>query len=229
MTSKMARALSILTVLASLASVTAARAQQGASSSQPAQTPFTVEEIGSGFVIAPDAKFTQVNDRSATLAGVYGGWMLDHTVMFGAGGYWLANGSHDFEMVYGGPVVEWLVNGDRRIGFGVRGLVGGGTSTISGTAGDLFGVSQTQPDGRTSRGGHPGARGDGRLTPSTRVIAHEDFFIAEPQAVVSLRATPWLHIDAGVGYRLIAGANGLDDRLHGATGTISVQFGGGGS
>jgi len=59
------------------------------------------------------------------------------------------------------------------------------------------------------------------------VIVHDDFFIAEPQAIVSLRAYHWLHVDAGVGYRLIAGADTRNDRLRGVSGTISVKFGGG--
>src|SRR4051794_41249286 len=68
---------------------------------------------------------------------------------------------------------------------------------------------------------------DGRrgLTSSSLVIVRDDFFIAEPQAIVSVRAARWLHVDAGVGYRLIAGAENLDDRLGGVGGTISVKFG----
>ena len=59
------------------------------------------------------------------------------------------------------------------------------------------------------------------------MIVEDDFFVAEPHAVVSVRATRWLRIDAGAGYRFIAGSGSLNDRFSGASGTLSVQFGGG--
>jgi hypothetical protein len=209
-----------------------AAAQQpasGGAQNTPAQG--TVAPIESGFLIAPDAKVTEVNDRSATLVGAYGGWMTEHTVLIGAGGYWLANDARDFEMAYGGPVVEWLVHGERTIAFGARGLIGGGRATLSGTLGDLFGVTTDQAAAasisRDGRRGRPVVTDRGRrLTSASIVIVRDEFFIAEPQAIVSIRAVRWLHVDAGVGYRLIAGAGNLDDRLRGVSGTLSVKFGG---
>lgn len=217
----------------SLVMAVPAAAQQPASGSAqntPAQG--TIGPIESGFLIAPDARITEVNNRSATLVGAYGGWMTEHTVLIGAGGYWLANDARDFEMAYGGPVVEWLVHGERTIAFGARGLVGGGRATLSGTLGDLFGVTTDQAAVESiSRDGHRGRpvmtdRGR-QLTSSSVVIVRDEFFIAEPQAIVSIRAANWLHVDAGVGYRVIAGAGSLDDRLRGVSGTLSLKFGGG--
>jgi hypothetical protein len=202
-----------------------------AGTQQTTPTQGTIGPIESGFVIAPDARFTEVNDRSATLVGAYGGWMTEHTVLIGAGGYWLANDARDFEVAYGGPVVEWLVHGDRTVAFGGRGLIGGGRATLGGTLGNLFGVTTDTQAASFSRGGHRGrpvATDTGRrLTRSSFVIVRDDFFIAEPQAILSIRAARWLHVDTGVGYRFIAGAGSLDDRLRGVSGTISVRFGGG--
>jgi hypothetical protein len=210
--------------------VVAAAQQPAAGATPTTATQGTIGPIESGFVIAPDAKWTEVNSRSATLVGAYGGWMTEHTVLIGAGGYWLANDARDFEMAYGGPVVEWLVHGNRTIAFGGRGLIGGGRATLGGTLGDLFGVRTDEAAASISRGGHHGrpvTDNSRRLTSSSLVIVREDFFLAEPQAIVSIRATRWLHIDTGVGYRFIAGAGSLDDRLHGVSGTVSVKFGGG--
>lgn len=192
----------------------------------------TITPIESGFLIAPDAKFTEVNNRSATLIGGYGGWMTEHTILIGAAGYWLANNERGLEMAYGGGLVEWLVHGERKIAFGARGLIGGGNSTLSGTVADLFGARANQvigaTFGRNDRHGRPFPR-DGRpvITPSSVVLVHDDYFIAEPQGIVSLRAYRWLHVDAGVGYRFIAGADTRNDRLSGLSGTVSVKFGGG--
>ena len=210
-----------------------AAAQQppsGGAQNTPAEG--SVTPIESGFLIAPDTRITEVNNRSATLVGAYGGWMTEHTILIGAGGYWLANDARDFQMAYGGPVVEWLVHGERTIAFGARGLIGGGRATLGGTLGDLFGVTTDQAAAasisRDGRHGRPIVTDGGRrLTSSSIVIVRDDFFIAEPQAIVSIRAVNWLHVDAGVGYRWIAGARNLDDRLRGVSGTLSLKFGGG--
>jgi hypothetical protein len=202
--------------------------QAPATNQQPAPGQFTIERVESGWVIAPDVRFTEVNKRTATLAGVYGGWMLEHTVMFGGGVSWIANQSHDFEMVYGGPMVEWLMHGERPISFGVRGLVGGGSATIGGTYGDLFGVPNGGPADVGRDGRHVDHPGGTRPSVSTHVIAREDFFVAEPQALVSFRTARWMRIYAGVGYRFTAGSD-FDDRLSGVSGMISIAFGGGGS
>jgi hypothetical protein len=91
-----------------------------------------------------------------------------------------------------------------------------------------FGARTDQAAASFSSGRHGRPQTDNRrLTSSSLVIAREDFFIAEPQAIVSFRARRWLHIDTGIGYRFIAGAGSLDDRLDGLSGTVSVKFGGG--
>src|SRR5262245_42856344 len=94
-----------LLVVLGVCAPAAAQQEQQQPPAAPAQAqaqPMTIETIRSGFVIAPDTRFTQVNDRSATLAGVYGGYLLEQTFLVGGAGYWLTNGSHDFGMAYGG-------------------------------------------------------------------------------------------------------------------------------
>src|SRR4051812_14304209 len=130
----------LLAVVATIAIVPAAAAEQSSGIPQNTPTQGTVGPIESGFIIAPDVRFTQVNDRAATLVGAYGGWMAEHTVLIGAGGYWLANGARDFEMAYGGPVVEWLVHGDRPIALCARGLGRAGCAAPGGPLGDLSGA-----------------------------------------------------------------------------------------
>ena len=38
--------------------------------------------------------------------------------------------------------------------------------------------------------------------------------------------TKWLHLDAGVGYRLIGGADLLNHDIRGVSGSIALQLGG---
>lgn len=219
------RGISALAACVCLSMAPVAAAQDAATSSQIAQGPMIVERVKSGFVVAPDFKITEVDRRTSELAGGYAGWLNDRTFFIGGAGYWLANGNRDREMAYGGVVVGWLTRADRRIGFGVKGLVGAGEATVSNTVTELvfsrddrnlFGPSRT-----------PGERG---LTPtamSVRVRARGGFFVAEPEANLLVTLTRSLRLSGGVGYRVIGGTRNLDSRLRGVSGSIALQIGGG--
>jgi len=164
--------------------------------------------------------------------GAYGGWLSDRTWLLGAGGYWLANNTHDFSMAYGGIVTQYLVRSDRRIGFGVKGLVGGGDATISASYRDVYGMPiDTRPDivfGHGHRPGHGGPRPPSTpITPDTKLAFNEAFFIAEPQAQLLWNLSPRVRVTFGAGYRITAGADDVNDRIRGPIGSISVEFGGG--
>jgi hypothetical protein len=190
-----------------------------------------VERVESGFAFAPDVRITEVNGETSTLVGGYAGWMTDRTWLVGGGGYWLANQDDDLEMAYGGLVVEWLGRSTERIGFGVRGLVGGGGATLGSTVGDYFDVDDVdlphvsprfRPANYWIRGGHGGSP----INVDTQLLVHEYFFVAEPQANLILHFSRWARLDVGVGYRFTAGAGPLDDELSGASASIAIQFGG---
>jgi len=190
-------------------------------------SPLKIEPIDSGFVVAPDARFTEVNDKFATLAGVYGGWLTDRTLLVGAGGYWLANRDDNFKMQYFGGVGSWTLGARRKVGLRAGALVGAGSATLAKTYGDLFGEipagapGLSRDHGLSSRG-----RGGSPITSATLVRVNEDFFIAEPQVNAVMSLTKWLHLDAGVGYRLIGGADLLSEDLRGISGSIALQLGG---
>src|SRR6476660_4039969 len=126
----------LLALLTVVAAAGPAYAQQPPA--PPPAQPMQIETIQSGFVIAPDSRFTQVDDRTATFAGAYGGYLTEKTFLVGAGGYWLANEDHDFKMAYGGAVVGWTFRGDHALAYGARVLVGGGDATLSSTYGELL-------------------------------------------------------------------------------------------
>ena len=213
-------ALIALCIASLLPSAAAAQAPSPAS-------PLKIEPIDSGFVVAPDARFTEVNDKFATLAGVYGGWLTDRTLLVGAGGYWLANRDDNFKMQYFGGVGSWTIGARRRLGLRAGALVGGGSATLAKTYGDLFGEipagapGLSRDHGLSSRG-----RGGSPITSATLVRVNEDFFIAEPQVNAVMSLTKWLHLDAGIGYRLIGGADLLNEDLRGISGSVALQLGG---
>jgi hypothetical protein len=210
----------------------AAYAQEPLAVPPPAST-MTIERVEHGVVYVPDTRITEVDGHTSTLVGGYIGLMTDRTWVMGGGGYWLANQDDDLEMWYGGLVVDYLARREQRIGFGIRGLIGGGHATLGTTAGEYLGV--TQPVGRPTphpfsgaRMRHPGQGGPFvPLTPDTPLIASEYFFVIEPTASVIWHLTDWARLDIGAGYRLTAGAGPLDEDLRGPSASIAVQFGGG--
>jgi hypothetical protein len=199
---------------------TTAFAQPPAQPASPA--PLVVEQIQNGWVFVPDARIADLGDQTGALAGGYIGHLTDRTWVFGGGGYYLTNRDDDFKLAYGGPVFEWLVRADRRIGFGVRGLVGVGSATLPQTISDYFG-------GRVPS--RPTARHDGRdsftaLDPNATVAVHDDFVIAEPQLNVMWNLSPGQRLVFGVGYRAVGAAPRHGGELNGVSGSISFQIGG---
>jgi hypothetical protein len=212
----MMRALSCSLVLGTL--VLLPRPSAAQQDPTPPTSRLRVETISTRFVVAPDVRFTEVNDRSATLAGVYAGWLTDRTIFIGGGGYWLANRDDDFKVAYGGPIIGVVAHADRKLAFGARTLIGFGNATLSDRYGVLVGEQIRFGTGRT-----PGNRRG--FNQSTLVAFDDNFFVVEPQVNAVWKITNWLGVDAGVGYRLIAGSELLDDRLRGLSGSIALQFG----
>jgi hypothetical protein len=199
-------------------------------SAQPAtpvtQGPMVVERVHSGFLAAPDVKVTEVDHATSALIGGYAGWLTDETFFVGGGGYWLANPDNDRKMAYGGLVLQLLTHSDRRIRFGIKGLIGGGRATLGTTIQPAldFRDLPNLPDLRRF-----GISLDRvlRAPTSTRIRLSEGFFVAEPQLDIVVRLSRQIRLTGGAGYRLIA-ADGRDDgRLRGATGGIGLQIGGG--
>lgn len=185
---------------------------------QQTQGPMTVERVHDGFVVAPDVEVGRVGSTTATMAGAYGGWVIDNTVLVGGGGYFQTNRSNTRKMDYGGFVVEWLARTDQAVGFGARALVGGGSATLPEQVSIAVPTPVLRPDGRLD---HFDFRNE---TVSARF--RTDFFVAEPQADVLLNFSPRLRLRIGAGYRLIGAARGLESQLRGPSGSVALVFGG---
>src|SRR6266699_6994978 len=113
---------------------------------QPAAGPMKIERVQSGVLVAPDFKVTRFDGRTSELVGGYGGWLSDKTFFVGGGGYWLANGSRDRRLGYGGVVLQWMGRSDETIGYSIKGLVGGGTSTLANTVTETVRVPNLRPN-----------------------------------------------------------------------------------
>ena len=216
----------IAALVAAIAPLTAAAQQaddavdqqrpQGSSSG-----PMTVEQLHRGWLIAPDAKVTRVDHATSGLVGAYGGWVADENFFFGAGVYTLANQNRNRGMTYGGFVFQWLNGADKPVGFSLKALLGGGEATLTDTFTETIPVfpprASTAPVAFT--------------TQTIQARVRQQFFVAEPEANVLLRLGRNLHLTVGAGYRFIGTDryNPDSNRLQGATGTVGLQIGGGGS
>ena len=189
--------------------------------------PMTIERVHSGILVAPDFKITRFDGRTSELIGAYGGWLSDKTFFIGAGGYWLANNAHDRGLGYGGVVLQWMGRSDQTIGYSIKGLIGGGESTLGQTITSTIRVPDLRGlDGRLSR--PPQTEPAFRTQTITSTIRfHQGFFIAEPEADAVIRITKSLRLTLGAGYRLIAADGGNESRMRGPVGTIGLQLGGG--
>jgi hypothetical protein len=189
---------------------------------EPKPPQLTMQRIENGFVIAPDNQFTNVDGHYGNLLGLYGGYMMDHTYLIGAGGYWLTNGDHVRDLSYGGLVFEWIYNGDHRLSISTRALIGGGSATLPSGL-----VQVPYPPYPTPYHGHNPPPIPGPNPVYVTAYSHDGFFAGQPQINFNYRLNGWLHLSAGGGYRFIAGTYNMDSRLRGATGSLSLQIGGG--
>jgi hypothetical protein len=181
-----------------------------------------VEKIETSWLVAPDVRGADFDGRAGTLAGGYVGRITDRALVFGAGGYWLTNRADDFKVAYGGVVAEWLARSDRKIGFGVRALVGGGTATLPYTFNETVNVT-----GSRNRNARTARFGGGRLDPNVRVAVRDDFLVVEPQVNLLWNLTRRHRVSFGVGYRAVGSAPLLGDQLKGLSGSVALQLGGG--
>ena len=216
--------------VAALFITSSALAQSAQNPPAPTNGPLVLERIHEPWVLAPDVKVTDLDDRTGELAGVYGGRLLDDTLLIGGAVYWLANNARDFKMIYGGVLVGWQSREFGRIRFGGRGLTGFGRATLGVDVAPLRGVTPLAPAGRGDiRFGVTEPRAQAPQLPNQTIRAQfaptDDFFVVEPQANVSIRLTNAIGVSCGAGYRQTANANWLRDRLNGPSANLAVQLG----
>ena len=206
----------------------------------------TAGGVESGFLVAPDFKFTDVNGDFANLAGAYGGWLVDKKFLIGGGVYTLTNGSGADDMTYGGGVFEYFVNQGSLVNVSVKGLIGGGNATVGAGFPELdddfdFGGFDS---GRFGFGRGPDnalffppniGRGDvghllGRFDFDDLDFLQRDFttsssfFIAEPEVNVVLNISEMFRFSVGGSYRFISGAGRLNDRLDGFAASVALKM-----
>ena len=217
--------LSLALLLAAAGGVAAqdtnANGGEAAASSQTTQGPLVLEPVHNPIVVAPEYKFSDIDGKVGQLAGVYAGRLIEEHLLIGGAVYTLVHGSNGVALTYGGLVVGWATRPDARVRFGARGLVGGGTATLS--IGDYivpFGGRAYDPRRYAPRE-IPAVGG----TQVVRFFGRDDFMVFEPQVNAVTRVTDHVGVDLSLGYRVTGFDEVARDRLDGVTGAVAVQFG----
>lgn len=171
-------------------------------------------DISHGGFGAPVVKFSNVNGDFGVLTGARGGWIINHKVSLGFGGYGLAtntklNGLVDgkeryLDFVYGGFELEYILCSEKVFHLTFIALIGGG------------GV-----DYRFSKNRYYDDR-------ENCDREFDSFFVGEPTINAELNVTSFLRMDVGVGYRFVAGSDSdyiTDSKLSSFSGVLQLKFG----
>lgn len=160
------------------------------------ETLFQGEIVHGGFG-GPVVKFTQVKDELGILVGGRGGWIINHALSLGGGGYRLVNpigGPSSLPYVeprlglgYGGFEMEYIWRSGKRVHSTVMLLVGGGGS-------DYY------------EGNESGCCFDGEEDRKN----WDSFVVVEPSFQIELNVTQFLRINVGAGWRFVTGVEKYD-------------------
>jgi len=184
-----------------------AASAQSATNGPASAGPLVLTPIPSTIVFSPDARVTTVNDKTAVLAGGYAGKLIEHSVLVGAGAYWLADHRDDARLWYAGLLVGARVLGNDRLNVSARSLFGVGQGTVF--------------DSVALPIRHHGMTFQDR---EIRVGYRDDFLVIDPEVRLMLALNDALSVNLGAGYRATTAGGGLNELLRGATGSVGIQF-----
>ncbi len=179
----------------------------------------------------PAVKFTSIKGEFGVMVGGYGGWLIDHTLMLGAGGYGLATdirAARSAELLYdvpaarplyldlgyGGGIVEVILRSDDLVHAYANVLVGAGYASYRRSWREIRLHDQPRADDDDDQYHFGG---------------YDAFFVLEPSVNAELNMTSWMRLGAGVSYRYVSGIGMLDGitnaDLKGFSGQMTLKFG----
>jgi hypothetical protein len=185
------------------------------------ETLFGTDDISIGLVGGVAVKPTNVQKTFGLLVGGYGGILLNHQLMIGAGGFGLVNNigisdaAHAYyqntrdlflEIGYGGGIIEYTFAPSKLIHATAMVLIGAGGITYS----------ERNMNHRD-------------YFSSTSEFQTDAFFVIEPSVNAEMNLTNWMRVSIGGGYRFVTGVNYLvglnNDDLRSASGNLTFKFG----
>ena len=171
--------------------------------------------VTTGSFGGPVVKYTSLRDQGALMVGGRGGWIINHSLSIGGGGYGVVTevnapsealpgeGPLDIEFGYGGLELEYTVHPHAIGHWSIYTLVGGGSANY---VKDVGPVSKSHD----------------------QVSDSDTVFVVEPAIKAELNVTPWMRVTTGVSYRMVRGVNQVMLRnkdLSGIAGSLGFKFG----
>jgi hypothetical protein len=172
-------------------------------------------DVKTGGFGGPVVKYTRIKGQDAVMVGGRGGWILNHSLILGGGGYGVATevdapegimpqeGPLDIEFGYGGFEMEYLVRPNALTHLSFYALIGGGALNF--------------------------VKDVGPVSESNQQVGEADVvFALEPAVSAELNVTKWFRLSAGGSYRLVTGVNRaeLENRdFSGLAATLTFKFG----
>jgi hypothetical protein len=171
---------------------------------------------------APVVKFTQMNGKFGVLVGGQGGWIINHTLGLGIGGYGLVTGqdhipSGGYEDIYGrkphpeigyaGVIISYMNQSDRLIHPTFDLLIGGGSISLDWNNDDDHHYHDYEDENDH---------------------IHDAFFVVEPMANLEINMIKFMRINAGFGYRFVSGVSKFgysNSDIGGISGNLILKFG----
>lgn len=180
-----------------------------------------IEHGGYGALVV---KGSPVGGSMEMFVGAYGGWLINHQLLIGAGGYGLVTDARASQTAqdaygyagttlytnfgYGGFVTEYLFTPSKLVHVNAQLLIGAGGVNYRDSWYD---------------NGWDDNSSDHHYGPSDEV------FVLEPSVLLELNVTSWFRIDAGAGYRYVSGIEDLrgitNADLSGFSGSLAFKFG----
>ncbi|MFC1651362.1 hypothetical protein ACFL2X_07305 [Candidatus Latescibacterota bacterium] len=176
-------------------------------------------------------KATQINDESAFIAGLRGGWIMNNSYGVGGGFYFSPNDidasteastgdkSHETSFIYGGLEAEYIGKWNKRIHYTIHSLIGIGRLSY----GDNEYYFEPDPPYFKNVGGF--SSGDNDDDDSS---GSDGLFVFEPSINIEINVNSKIRLAAGISYRAVAGVE-LDDLensdINGFGTSIVLKFG----
>jgi len=140
-------------------------------------------DIEHGGFGGPVVKISEIGDQSAIFIGGRGGWIINHALVIGAGGYGMVSEVNTaantvVEMGYGGLEVGGILGSNSLLHIAGQVLIGGG------------GVTEHDQD---------------IFDPEPEEWETYPFFVLEPGVDLELNVTSFMRLTGGVSYRYISG------------------------
>lgn len=150
---------------------------------------------------APEIKFTTVNEKYGLMVGGHGGFILNHSLIFGGGGYGLTTNSRfnddtlNILMGYGGLRMEYVCCSHKLVHFSIPVLIGGGGAGVAKETKDIK-VEVNYSDDE-----------DVIDEDNWSTIESSGFFVVEPGLNLEFNIIKYFRITMGASYRYVAGTD----------------------